>query len=137
MRATGVKPFLADFFNAGIEHLILVAELAKWNASLKKRLALAALEMDVAQPEAWIWRCIRKQRAQQRYNSMSFERATAPVPEALVARPQTAQPCVAGVAAPQVLAPAPPPAPVKLSTAPPSLAAALAPDAVPMAIPVS
>ena len=135
--ATGMKPFLADFYNKGIENLTLVAELAKWNASLKERWALAALEKDVAQPEAWIWGCIRKQQAQQRYNIMSFGRATAPAPEALVARLQTAQPRVAGMTAPQVLAPAPPPAPVRFSTAPPSLAAALAPDAVPMAIPVS
>ena len=118
--ATGMKPFLADFYNKGIENLTLVAELAKWNASLKERWALAALEKDVAQPEAWIGGCVRKQQAQQRYNNMSFGRATAPAPEALVARPQTAQPWVAGVTAPQVLAPAPPPAPVRLSTAPPS-----------------
>ena len=132
-----MKHLLADFYNEGIENPILVAELAKWNASLKERWALAALEKDVAQPEAWIWGCIRKQQAQQRYNIMSFGRATAPAPEALVARPQTAQPRVAGMTAPQVLAPAPPPAPVRLSTAPLSLAAAFVPDAVPTAIPVS
>ena len=132
-----MKPFLADFYNKGIENLTLVAELAKWSASLKERWALAALQKDVAQPEARIWGCVRKQQAQQRYNNMFFGRATAPAPEAIVARPQTAQPWVAGTTAPQVLAPAPPPAPVRLSTAPPSLAAALAPHTVPTAILVS
>ena len=45
-----MKPFLADFYNEGVENLTLVAELAKWNASLEETWALAALEKDVAQP---------------------------------------------------------------------------------------
>ena len=119
-----MNPMIAEYYNQHVHQANLIAELANWKNELKEKWALSAMEKQVAQPEAWIWGCINRQKQQMRLHNIQYGKATAPMMDRTPSTGSTAQPWVAGTTAPEVWAPpvSPPPRPALApSPAPPAV----------------